>query len=444
MENGGRLVIDGIEIASTNMFAEILFPPMNPLIPETRRGSTRVEKTCHVEKADRSRSGRARSVARVIKRGPPGLIMLWPAHLAALVWLQPSCVPRAASEWARAAVSMEATISREGMGIHERGAVEVATGLNAAKWKQAVNAARSAGVSAVRVRHILVNSDELAQMLWQQLKDGAEFDELARAISACPSTRQKGGEVGWVGAEDAHLDEILPAPVRQQCIGMKPGDTAIVESALGVHLIRVEDVFQELNVRAKARKGRRLPGTGAAPRPLVELLRKNRRSGAVSADDDAAPLRYSMDSMGCQMNTADAERMEGQLRALGFSRTEEPKDAQVIVVNTCSIRDHAEQKVYSYLGPHAIRKRKGEDLAIVVAGCVAQQEGEALLRRVPEIDLVMGPQYANRIGDLLEGVFNGNQVVATAPTHIMEDLTQPQRGSATCAWVNVIYGSELT
>ena len=50
----------------------------------------------------------------------------------------------------------------------------------------------------------------------------------------------------------------------------------------------------------------------------------------------------------------------------------------------------------------------------MVAGCVAQQEGEALLRRVPEIDMVMGPQYANRLGDLLEGVFNGNQIVATA------------------------------
>ena len=71
---------------------------------------------------------------------------------------------------------------------------------------------------------------------------------------------------------------------------------------------------------------------------------------------------------------------------------------------------------------------------------MAQQEGEALLRRVPEIDLVMGPQYANRLGDLLEGVFNGNQIVATAPTHIMEDPTQPRRNSDTCAWVNVIYG----
>lgn len=55
-------------------------------------------------------------------------------------------------------------------------------------------------------------------------------------------------------------------------------------------------------------------------------------------------------------------------------------------------------------GPHAERKRKGEDVGIVVAGCVAQQEGARLLRRVPEVDLVMGPQYVNRLGDLLEEV----------------------------------------
>jgi tRNA-2-methylthio-N6-dimethylallyladenosine synthase len=147
-----------------------------------------------------------------------------------------------------------------------------------------------------------------------------------------------------------------------------------------------------------------------------------------------------MDSMGCQMNSADAERMEGQLKALGFRKAARPEEAQVVVLNTCSIREHAQDKVYSYLGPHAIRKRDGEDMAIVVAGCVAQQEGEELLRRVPEIDMVMGPQYANRLADLLEGVFNGNQIVATSPTHIMEDPTQPQRASTVCAWVNVIYG----
>lgn len=70
--------------------------------------------------------------------------------------------------------------------------------------------------------------------------------------------------------------------------------------------------------------------------------------------------------------------------------------------------------MYSALGPQAKRKREqGMDLKIIVAGCVAQQEGEQLLRRVPEVDVVMGPQFANRIGELLDRVDLGNQVVAT-------------------------------
>ena len=95
---------------------------------------------------------------------------------------------------------------------------------------------------------------------------------------------------------------------------------------------------------------------------------------------------------------------------------------------------------FRYIGPHAKRKREGDDMVIVVAGCVAQQEGHALLRRAPEVDLVMGPQYANRLADLLEDVSNGNQVVATEASHIMEDSTKPRRGSTVAAWVNVIYG----
>jgi tRNA-2-methylthio-N6-dimethylallyladenosine synthase len=158
--------------------------------------------------------------------------------------------------------------------------------------------------------------------------------------------------------------------------------------------------------------------------------------------DDTKDLTYKMETMGCQMNIADSERMEGQLKALGIRPlgNDEQRKPDLVVLNTCSIRDHAEQKVYSYIGPHAKRKREGEDVAIVVAGCVAQQEGQMLLRRAPEVDLVMGPQYANRLADLLEDVSNGNQVVATEASHIMEDSTKPRRGSTVAAWVNVIYG----
>jgi len=153
-----------------------------------------------------------------------------------------------------------------------------------------------------------------------------------------------------------------------------------------------------------------------------------------------SPRRYHITTFGCQMNKADSERMAGILEGMGFEWSEDPKDANLVIYNTCTIRDNAEQKVYSYLGRQAKRKHEQPDLTLVVAGCVAQQEGEALMRRVPELDLVMGPQHANRLEDLLLQVFAGNQVVATEPIHIFEDITKPRRDSKVTAWVNVIYG----
>lgn len=140
------------------------------------------------------------------------------------------------------------------------------------------------------------------------------------------------------------------------------------------------------------------------------------------------------------MNKADSERMGGILETMGYSSTDEADEADLVLYNTCSIRDNAEQKVYSYLGRQAKRKHKNPNLTLVVAGCVAQQEGEALLRRVPELDLVMGPQHVNRLDDLLAQVFNGNQVSATESAYIEEDITTPRRHSLITAWVNVIYG----
>lgn len=152
------------------------------------------------------------------------------------------------------------------------------------------------------------------------------------------------------------------------------------------------------------------------------------------------PRRYHITTFGCQMNKADSERMAGILEDMGMRWSEDPEAADLVLYNTCTIRDNAEQKVYSYLGKQAKRKQLQPDLTLIVAGCVAQQEGEKLLRRVPELDLVMGPQHANRLGDLLTQVFDGSQVVATEEIDIVEDITKPRRDSRVTAWVNVIYG----
>ena len=145
-------------------------------------------------------------------------------------------------------------------------------------------------------------------------------------------------------------------------------------------------------------------------------------------------------TFGCQMNKADSERMAGALEKMGYGWTDDPEQANLIIYNTCSIRDGAEHKVYSHLGRQAKRKHKDPTLTLVLAGCVAQQEGESLMRRIPELDLVMGPQYANRLEELLERVADGEQVVATEQIEIPEDITKPRRDSDISAWVNIIYG----
>ncbi len=149
---------------------------------------------------------------------------------------------------------------------------------------------------------------------------------------------------------------------------------------------------------------------------------------------------YWITTFGCQMNKADSERMAGILEAMGYQEAETELKADLVLYNTCTIRDNAEQKVYSYLGRQALRKKSTPHLKLVVAGCVAQQEGESLLRRVPELDLVMGPQHANRLETLLNKVDTGQQVLATEENLILEDLTTARRDSAICGWVNVIYG----
>ncbi|NJM00124.1 MAG: tRNA (N6-isopentenyl adenosine(37)-C2)-methylthiotransferase MiaB [Synechococcaceae cyanobacterium SM2_3_2] len=174
--------------------------------------------------------------------------------------------------------------------------------------------------------------------------------------------------------------------------------------------------------------------------PVLDPLDQDHHLDPNNSQSGSQARTYHTITFGCQMNRADSERMAGVLETLGYRHTEDPDQANLLLYNTCTIRDNAEQKVYSYLGAQAQRKRQDPSLKIVVAGCVAQQEGDRLLRRVPEVDLVMGPQYVNRLADLLAQVEAGNQVVATEPIEIPEDITKPRRDSTVTAWLNVIYG----
>src|SRR5678815_5163609 len=101
--------------------------------------------------------------------------------------------------------------------------------------------------------------------------------------------------------------------------------------------------------------------------------------------------RYAITTFGCQMNVHDSERMHEVLRRAGLDEAPAVDGADVIVVNTCSVREKAEQKLRSEVGRLAGLKRSRPGLVIAVAGCVAQQEGERLLRSMPAVDLVVGP-----------------------------------------------------
>src|ERR1700704_2948407 len=105
------------------------------------------------------------------------------------------------------------------------------------------------------------------------------------------------------------------------------------------------------------------------------------------------------------MNVYDSDRMADVLRPLGYALADAPEQADLVVLNTCHIREHASEKVYSELGrlrdTKLERRALGRDLTIAVAGCVAQAEGEEIVRRQPAVDIVVGPQAYHRLPELL-------------------------------------------
>src|ERR1700683_1819775 len=117
------------------------------------------------------------------------------------------------------------------------------------------------------------------------------------------------------------------------------------------------------------------------------------------------PRRLFVKSFGCQMNVYDSRRMADTLAPQGYVETAAPDDADLVILNTCHIREKAAEKVYSELG--RVRRLKeaaateGRRIVIAVAGCVAQAEGEEIIRRAPAVDLVFGPQSYHRLPQLL-------------------------------------------
>ena len=132
-----------------------------------------------------------------------------------------------------------------------------------------------------------------------------------------------------------------------------------------------------------------------------------------ASPDTPTPRKLYVRTYGCQMNVYDSERMAELLGGAGYVTTDAPEQADLILLNTCHIREKAAEKVYSELGRLKGLKAANPDLKIGVAGCVAQAEGEEILRRQPLVDLVVGPQSYHRLPELEARARDGGRAVDT-------------------------------
>jgi tRNA-2-methylthio-N6-dimethylallyladenosine synthase len=152
---------------------------------------------------------------------------------------------------------------------------------------------------------------------------------------------------------------------------------------------------------------------------------------------------YRVETWGCQMNVLDGERMAGQLEKRGFRSASGEEPADVVILNTCAVREKAEAKVYSALGVLGRRKQESPGLVIGVTGCVAQVSGSEILERAPWVDFVLGTGNVERVGDIVQEVRAERRRVTSlelpveSPVYQFRDIT---RGSPFQAYVTVIEG----
>src|SRR5262249_3807012 len=142
-------------------------------------------------------------------------------------------------------------------------------------------------------------------------------------------------------------------------------------------------------------------GRAARLAPRMSAIREEAGRQAQSMNCSVAGL-YRVETWGCQMNVLDGHRMAGRLEASGYRRAEDDERADVLLLNTCAVREKAEAKVYSALGVLARQKQEQPGLVLGVTGCVAQVSGDEILERAPWVDFVMGTGDVERVGELVE------------------------------------------
>ncbi len=198
-----------------------------------------------------------------------------------------------------------------------------------------------------------------------------------------------------------------------------------------------------------------LPITAGPAAPTVEMTtpeliplpgqRPTVAGGARGKPSDGSPSRGKLyiKTHGCQMNEYDSTKMADVLAAAeGLELTDNPEEADVVLVNTCSIREKAQEKVFSQLGRWKALKANGRDVIIGVGGCVASQEGEAIVKRAPYVDLVFGPQTLHRLPELIRARREQNkpQVDISFPEIEKFDHMPEPRAEGPSAFVSIMEG----
>lgn len=144
-------------------------------------------------------------------------------------------------------------------------------------------------------------------------------------------------------------------------------------------------------------------------------------------------------TFGCQMNEHDSEKMLGILSSKGIREIDDPKKADIIIFNTCAIREKAEQKFFSSLGKIKYLKKKNQKLKVIVSGCSAQIKGTSIFQKMPHVDYVIGPDNIDKLYEIIDGDISKKAYIEENPN--IHKLELPAlRKEKVKAWVNIIYG----
>lgn len=155
---------------------------------------------------------------------------------------------------------------------------------------------------------------------------------------------------------------------------------------------------------------------------------------------------FTIINYGCQMNKSDSEHYAGQLKELGYKWTEDYHNADLIVINTCCVRETAEKKIYGKIGELKHIKESKPGMIICVVGCMAQKDGESILHTYPYVDLILGTSYINNLKDILENYIKAENPKIKARINDDEVLRPSEfdgefsRSSTYSAWIPIMYG----